>query len=99
MAVFIMSRSSPNEQQSSPAATTIAEVLLSSELLERLPDATVVVDRDGVIVQVNSQTQELFGYDRDELIGQKVEILVPESYRDRKSTRLNSSHRCISYAV
>ena len=81
MAVFIMSRSSPNEQQSSPAATTIAEVLLSSELLERLPDATVVVDRDGVIVQVNSQTQELFGYDRDELIGQKVEILVPESYR------------------
>ena len=57
------------------------EFLLSSELLETLPDAIVAVDRDGTIVQVNTQTQELFGYLRDELIGQKVEMLVPESYR------------------
>jgi PAS domain S-box-containing protein len=49
--------------------------------LETLPDAIVAVDHDGTIVQVNSQAQDLFGYDRDELIGQKVEILVPESYR------------------
>jgi len=59
----------------------MAEVLLSSDLLETLPDAIVAVDRDGTIVQVNSQAQELFGYDRDELIGQKVEMLVPETYR------------------
>jgi hypothetical protein len=59
----------------------MAEALLSSDLLEALPDAIVAVDRDGTIVQVNSQTQELFGYDRDELVGQKVEILVPDSYR------------------
>jgi hypothetical protein len=59
----------------------MAEVLLSSNLLETLPDAIVAVDHHGTIVQVNSQAQELFGYDRDELIGQKVEILVPESYR------------------
>jgi PAS domain S-box-containing protein len=57
------------------------DFLLSSELLETLPDAIVAVDRDGTIVQVNTQTQELFGYLRDELIGQKVEMLVPESYR------------------
>ncbi|MGD0212381.1 MAG: PAS domain S-box protein [Terriglobales bacterium] len=57
------------------------EFLLSSELLETLPDAIVAVDREGTIVQINSQTQELFGYLRDELIGQKVEMLVPESYR------------------
>jgi hypothetical protein len=61
----------------------MAEALLSSDLLEALPDAIVAVDRDGTIVQVNSQTQELFGYDRDELIGHKVEMLVPDSYRQQ----------------
>jgi protein-histidine pros-kinase len=41
------------------------------------------VDGGGVIVQVNSQTQALFGYTRDELIGQQVEVLIPESCRLR----------------
>jgi PAS domain S-box-containing protein len=50
-------------------------------LLEALPDAIVAVDGAGTILQVNSQTEQLFGYDRDELIGQRVEILVPENYR------------------
>ncbi|MGA8489647.1 MAG: PAS domain S-box protein [Terriglobales bacterium] len=59
----------------------MAEVFLSKDLLETLPDAIVAVNRDGIIIQVNSQAQELFGYSRDELIGQKIEILVPESYR------------------
>jgi PAS domain S-box-containing protein len=59
----------------------VAEDILSTELLETLPDATVAVDPEGTIVQVNSQTQELFGYTRDELIGQKVELLVPDRYR------------------
>ena len=65
----------------SPSEETMVEGLLSSDLLETLPDAIVAVDHDGTIVQVNSQAHELFGYDRGELIGQKVEILVPESYR------------------
>jgi len=47
-------------------------------LLEALPDAIVAVDHKGTIVQVNSQALELFGYDRGELVGQKVELLVPE---------------------
>jgi hypothetical protein len=59
----------------------MAEILIPSDLLESLPDAVVAVDRDGIMVQVNSQAQELFGYDRAELIGQRVEMLVPESYR------------------
>ena len=59
----------------------MAEAIFSSDFLETLPDAVVAVDRDGTIIQVNSQAQELFGYLRDELIGQKVEVLVPESYR------------------
>jgi PAS domain S-box-containing protein len=59
----------------------MAEAILSLDLLETLPDATVAVDLDGTIVQVNFQAQELFGYEREELIGQKVEILVPDRYR------------------
>src|SRR5271169_3479166 len=71
------------ESSSSLSSKNMAEVLLSSNLLETLPDAIVAVDRDGTIIQINSQTQELFGYLRDELIGQKVEMLVPESYRSQ----------------
>ena len=70
-----------HERSSSLSAKAMAEVLLSSDLLETLPDAIVAVDREGTIVQVNSQTQELFGYDRDELMGQKIEMLVPANYR------------------
>ncbi len=78
-----MSQPSSDHKQPAPSlpAKTMAEVLLSSDLLETLPDATIAVDREGTMVQVNAQAQELFGYDRDELIGQKVEMLVPESYR------------------
>jgi PAS domain S-box-containing protein len=50
-------------------------------LLESAPDAMVIVDRDGRIVLVNSQTQRLFGYARDELLGKSVEMLVPARLR------------------
>ena len=48
-------------------------------LLEAVPDALVGMDQEGVIRFVNRQTESLFSYDRDELIGQPVETLVPES--------------------
>ena len=46
------------------------------------PDATIVVDRSGVIQIVNEQALELFGYERWELVGLPVEKLVPQSLRD-----------------
>jgi len=57
-------------------------------LLEAAPDAIVCVDRHGVIRLVNAQTERLFGYPRDELLGSPVEMLVPERAR-----RIHPSHR------
>lgn len=52
-------------------------------LLEATPDAVVISDAAGEIVLVNVQTERLFGYGRDQLIGQPVEILVPEQVHER----------------
>ena len=50
-------------------------------LLEAAPDAMVCVAADGRVVLVNAQAERLFGYQRAELIGQPVEILVPDTAR------------------
>jgi PAS domain S-box-containing protein len=74
-------QSTTNRHQPSLSAKETADILLSSNFLEAVPDAIVAVDSDGTILQINSQTEELFGYTRDDLLGQKVEVLVPERHR------------------
>jgi PAS domain S-box-containing protein len=51
-------------------------------LIDAMPDAIVVVDHSSTIVLVNVQTERLFGYTRDELLGKPVDILVPARSRN-----------------
>jgi len=62
------------------------EELRAQSLLDAAPDAMVVADELGKIVLVNRQTERLFGYRRDELVGREVEGLIPERFRRRHQT-------------
>ncbi len=53
------------------------------ELLDTAPDPTIVVDEEGTIVLVNLQTERVFGYARGELLGKKIEALIPSRYHRR----------------
>lgn len=59
-------------------------------IIESTPNAIVLVDSSGEIVFVNSQTEDLFGYKREELIGQKVEVLIPERFKKHHPAYRNS---------
>ena len=47
-------------------------------ILEAAPDAVVIVDHEGTMVRINSRTEEMFGYGRKELVGRKIDLLVPD---------------------
>jgi len=54
---------------------------LFEKLFEFSPDAIIVSNLEGKIAEVNGQVEKFFGYDRSELLGQSVEILIPERFR------------------
>jgi PAS domain S-box-containing protein len=58
-----------------------SEPALFRRLLDAAPDATLVVDTQGVIAFANQRTEEVFGYPREELIGREIELLIPERFR------------------
>ena len=73
----------PHSEKRRPTlGKNVTDQLLSPVFFEAVPDAMVAVDHQGVIVQVNSQTERLFGYTQAELVGQSVEMLVPMGQRE-----------------
>jgi PAS domain S-box-containing protein len=81
-----MPRSVSRIKKAAPRRKDLAQAILSPSLLESIPDAIAAVDEEGTIVQVNSQTENMFGYSHQELIGQKIEMLVPERHRTHHHT-------------
>src|SRR3989338_1391826 len=57
-------------------------------LFESAPDALVIVDGQGTIRHVNAQTERLFGHERTALIGERLEILIPERFRGPHASHL-----------
>jgi PAS domain S-box-containing protein len=52
------------------------------DLLESAPDSMIIINQDGIITIVNVQTEKLFGFNRDELIGQEIEMVIPQRFRE-----------------
>ncbi len=69
-----------------PTASRIQSAIAAVQKLrvgfESVPDALLIVDHDGTIALVNSQVEKLFGYSREESLGQPVEVFVPERFRE-----------------
>ncbi|GEM_PF-5235061 len=57
-------------------------MMISPEILiESAPGAIVMVNVDGIILQINGETVKMFGYQREEMLHQPVEMLLPERFR------------------
>ena len=80
----------PMRDATLPAELSSPAVL--AELLDSAPDAIVAVARDGRILLVNAQTEKLFGYPREELVGEPVEKLIPERFHATHAAHRGKYH-------
>jgi PAS domain S-box-containing protein len=81
----------PTESRASEDALRRSEERFR-QVLEATPSALVMIDGEGVIEMVNGQTEAMFGYPRDELLGKQLEMLVPERFRDQHPGHRTSFH-------
>jgi PAS domain S-box-containing protein len=77
-----------------------------AQLFEQSPGAIVVIDQHGRIVRVNAEAERTFGYQREELLGQKIELLVPDcvkeqhvGFRDALLAQPSSGSRAVTMVV
>lgn len=77
------------ELEKSEAELLRTEVLFKG-LFEFAPDAIVVVNSEGRIMQANAQAERVFGYAREELLGKPVEVLIPERFRKRHEEHMKN---------
>jgi len=74
----------PNEGKTSPEQQKPASLesqALFEQFFESSPDGVLVVNSEGLITQINKQTEKMFGYGREELQGQPIETLIPDQFR------------------
>lgn len=64
--------------------------LADFRLLESIPDALLIADESGVIVRVNAQLLKLFGYSNDELLGQSLDKLMPNRFRQEHQSHITT---------
>src|SRR6202041_2540228 len=76
----------PNQLQS-PHTSDESNAAFMQTLFESSPDSIVVVDAAGVMVRVNARAESMFGYEREELLGKPVELLVPDHARQGHKAR------------
>ncbi|HSG05326.1 MAG TPA: PAS domain S-box protein, partial [Nitrospiria bacterium] len=89
------------EQKNTPFSTWNS---MANRILEAAPDAFVLVDSKGQILFVNRETVRMFGFEREELTGKTVEVLIPERFRSlhveyRASFMAENRHRPMKSGV
>ena len=84
--------SDARESQDTHTLSSFAPMQISSPnlraFLDISPDALVIVNQAGTMVMVNGQTEVVFGYARSELLGQQLELLLPQRFR-----KIHTTHR------
>ncbi len=85
-------RELPQDSSPNPYTTQLMDVAgsLSQHLLQFSPDALIVLDTRGAIVFANTTAGTLFGYAPEQLVGQSLELLVPERFRIRHGAHVLS---------